>query len=549
MTLTYDDDDATQLVDDDIGTDASFKETVESIEPDPDDFDDIFGSPKHKVKPVKLSKSPKQSKSSDDQTYTKQADESISQPRHSHKRQSAAVALPSNLGKLIGSGLLITIVAVASMFAIMYGVSLARAHGALSQAQEQVVDAKASLAKSFDTLKTATTEYNTALDASGVDVASYTQAKTQANDDVAAAQQALANLDDAINAASEYTWHSANGWSIKKLNDTASGWRKLASTGESMSQSAHDTTNDLSRIREDLESRIKANVVQPVKQNASGWRKLASTGESMSQSAHDTTNDLSRIREDLESRIKANVVQPVKQNNDNDKNKDKQPDNDTDQSTGASAGSSRIREDLESRIKANVVQPVKQNNDNDKNKDKQPDNDTDQSTGASAGSTTGSTGTMNDATNNQYAQNMQNTTMNHNNGSYQQPQQSQQQRQVQSQTQAPPDGTEVIVEQKSDGGFVLSQENKDGAAWLNKLKAGDIVILNGKEYVPPDGTEVIVEQKSDGGFVLSQENKDGAAWLNKLKAGDIVILNGKEYVLSGDVLHGSTLAEANASAR
>ena len=412
MTLTYDDDDdATQLVDDDIGTDASFKETVESIEPDPDDFDDIFGTPKHKVKPVKLSKSPKQSKSSDDQTYTKQADESVSQPRHSHKRKSAAVALPSNLGKLIGSGLLITIVAVASMFAIMYGVSLARAHGALSQAQEQVVDAKASLVKSLDTLKTATTKYNTALDASGVDVASYTQAKTQANDDVAAAQQALANLDDAINASSEYTWHSANGWSIRKLNETASGWRKLASTGESMSQSAHDTTNDLSRIREDLESRIKAN----------------------------------------------------------------------------------------------VVQPVKQNNDNDKNKDKQPDNDTDQSTGASAGSTTGSTGTMNDATNNQYAQNMQNTTMNHNNGSYQQPQQSQQsqqQRQVQSQMQAPPDGTEVIVEQKSDGGFVLSQENKDGAAWLNKLKAGDIVILNGKEYV-----------------------------------------------LSGDVLHGSTLAEANASAR
>lgn len=405
MTLTYDDD-ATQLVDDDIGTDASFKETVESIEPDPDDFDDIFGSPKHKVKPVKLSKSPKQSKSSDDQTYTKQADELISQPRHSHKRQSAAVALPSNLGKLIGSGLLITIVAVASMFAIMYGVSLARAHGALSQAQEQVVDAKASLAKSFDTLKTATTEYNTALDASGVDVASYTQAKTQANDDVAAAQQALANLDDAINAASEYTWHSANGWSIKKLNDTASGWRKLASTGESMSQSAHDTTNDLSRIREDLESRIKAN-----------------------------------------------VVQPVKQNNDNDKNKDKQPDNDTDQSTGVS---------------------------------------------------TGSAGAMNGTTNNQYVQDMQNTTMNQHNGLNQQQQQSQTQpqRQVQSQTQAPPDGTEVIVEQKSDGGFVLSQENKDGAAWLNKLKAGDIVILNGKEYV-----------------------------------------------LSGDVLHGSTLAEANASAR
>ena len=410
MTLTYDDDDdATQLVDDDIGTDASFKETVESIEPDPDDFDDIFGTPKHKVKPVKLSKSPKQSKSSDDQTYTKQADESVSQPRHSHKRKSAAVALPSNLGKLIGSGLLITIVAVASMFAIMYGVSLARAHGALSQAQEQVVDAKASLVKSLDTLKTATTKYNTALDASGVDVASYTQAKTQANDDVAAAQQALANLDDAINAASEYTWHSANGWSIRKLNETASGWRKLASTGESMSQSAHDTTNDLSRVREDLESRIKANVVQPVKQ--------------------------------------------------------------------------------------------------DNNNDKQSDNDTDQSMGASAGSTTGSTGTMNDATNNQYAQNMQNTTMNHNNGLYQQPQQPQQsqtqsQRQVQSQTQAPPDGTEVIVEQKSDGGFVLSQENKDGAAWLNKLKAGDTVILNGKEYV-----------------------------------------------LSGDVLHGSTFAEANASAR
>lgn len=413
MVLMHDDDDATQLVDDDIGTDASFKETVESIEPDPDDFDDIFGTPKRKMKPAKAAKPTKvtkQSKSSDDQTYTKQADESISQPRHSHKRQSAAVALPSNLGKLIGSGLLITIVAVASMFAIMYGVSLARAHGALSQAQEQVVDAKASLAKSLDTLKTATTKYNTALDASGVDVASYTQAKTQANDDVAAAQQALANLDDAINAASEYTWHSANGWSIKKLNDTASGWRKLASTGESMSQSAHDTTNDLSRIREDLESRIRAN----------------------------------------------------------------------------------------------VVQPVKQNNDNDKNKDKQPDNDTDQSTGASAGSTTGSTGTMNDATNNQYAQNMQNTTMNQHNGSNQQQQQSQtqQQRQVQSQTQAPPDGTEVIVEQKSDGGFVLSQENKDGAAWLNKLKAGDIVILNGKEYV-----------------------------------------------LSGDVLHGSTLAEANASAR
>lgn len=405
MTLTYDDD-ATQLVDDDIGTDASFKETVESIEPDPDDFDDIFGSPKHKVKPVKLSKSPKQSKSSDDQTYTKQADESVSQPRHSHKRQSAAVALPSNLGKLIGSGLLITIVAVASMFAIMYGVSLARAHGALSQAQEQVVDAKTSLAKSLDTLKTATTEYNTALDASGVDVASYTQAKTQANDDVAAAQQALANLDDAINAASEYTWHSANGWSIKKLNDTASGWRKLASTGESMSQSAHDTTNDLSRIREDLESRIKAN-----------------------------------------------VVQPVKQNNDNDNDKSKQSDNNADQSTGVS---------------------------------------------------TGSAGAMNGTTNNQYVQDMQNTTMNQHNGLNQQQQQSQTQpqRQVQSQTQAPPDGTEVIVEQKSDGGFVLSQENKDGAAWLNKLKAGDIVILNGKEYV-----------------------------------------------LSGDVLHGSTLAEANASAR
>lgn len=405
MTLTYDDD-ATQLVDDDIGTDASFKETVESIEPDPDDFDDIFGSPKHKVKPVKLSKSPKQSKSSDDQTYTKQADESVSQPRHSHKRQSAAVALPSNLGKLIGSGLLITIVAVASMFAIMYGVSLARAHGALSQAQEQVVDAKTSLAKSLDTLKTATTKYNTALDASGVDVASYTQAKTQANDDVAAAQQALANLDDAINAASEYTWHSANGWSIKKLNDTASGWRKLASTGESMSQSAHDTTNDLSRIREDLESRIKAN-----------------------------------------------VVQPVKQNNDNDNDKSKQSDNNADQSTGVS---------------------------------------------------TGSAGAMNGTTNNQYVQDMQNTTMNQHNGLNQQQQQSQiqPQRQVQSQTQAPPDGTEVIVEQKSDGGFVLSQENKDGAAWLNKLKAGDIVILNGKEYV-----------------------------------------------LSGDVLHGSTLAEANASAR
>lgn len=407
MALMHDDDDATQLtndvVDDDIGTDTSFEETVESIEPDPDDFDDIFGTPKRKVKPAKASK---QSKSNDEQMFTTQADESGSQPRHSHKRKSAAVALPSNLGKLIGSGLLITIVAVASMFAIMYGVSLARAHGALSQAQEQVVDAKASLAKSFDTLKTATTEYNTALDASGVDVASYTQAKTQANDDVAAAQQALANLDDAINAASEYTWHSANGWSIKKLNDTASGWRKLASTGESMSQSAHDTTNDLSRIREDLESRIKAN-----------------------------------------------VVQPVKQNNDNDKNKDKQPDNDTDQSTGVS---------------------------------------------------TGSAGAMNGTTNNQYVQDMQNTTMNQHNGLNQQQQQSQTQpqRQVQSQTQAPPDGTEVIVEQKSDGGFVLSQENKDGAAWLNKLKAGDIVILNGKEYV-----------------------------------------------LSGDVLHGSTLAEANASAR
>lgn len=403
MVLMHDDDDATQLVDDDIGTDASFKETVESIEPDPDDFDDIFGTPKRKMKPAKAAK---QSKSNDEQTFATQADESGSQPRHSHKRKSAAVALPSNLGKLIGSGLLITIVAVASMFAIMYGVSLARAHGALSQAQEQVVDAKASLAKSLDTLKTATTKYNTALDASGVDVASYRQAKTQANDDVAAAQQALANLDDAINAASEYTWHSANGWSIKKLNDTASGWRKLASTGESMSQSAHDTTNDLSRIREDLESRIRAN-----------------------------------------------VVQPVKQNNDNDKNKDKQPDNDTDQSTGASAGS---------------------------------------------------TSAMNGTTNNQYAQDMQNTTMNQHNGSNQQQQQlqTQQQRQVQSQTQAPPDGTEVIVEQKSDGGFVLSQENKDGAAWLNKLKAGDTVILNGKEYV-----------------------------------------------LSGDVLHGSTLAEANASAR
>ena len=410
MVLAHDDD-ATQLVDDDIGTDASFEETVESIKPDPDDFDDIFGSPKRKVKPAKaskLSKSLKQSKSSDDQTYTKQADESGSQPRHSHKRQSAAVALPSNLGKLIGSGLLITIVAVASMFAIMYGVSLARAHGALSQAQEQVVDAKTSLVKSLDTLKTATTKYNTALDASGVDVASYRQAKTQANDDVAAAQQALANLDDAINASSEYTWHSANGWSVKKLNETASGWRKLASTGESMSQSAHDTANDLSRVREDLESRIKAN-----------------------------------------------VVQPVKQNNDN-------------------------------------------NNDTDNNNDKQSDNDADQSAGAS----TGSTSAMNGTTNNQYAQDMQNTTMNQHNGSNQQQQQSQQQRQPQSQTQAPPDGTEVIVEQKSDGGFVLSQENKDGAAWLNKLKAGDTVILNGKEYV-----------------------------------------------LSGDVLHGSTLAEANASAR
>ena len=398
---------------DDIGTDASFEETVESIKPDPDDFDDIFGSPKRKVKPAKaskLSKSLKQSKSSDDQTYTKQADKSESQPRHSHKRQSAAVALPSNLGKLIGSGLLITIVAVVSMFAIMYGVSLARAHGALSQAQEQVVDAKASLVKSLDTLKTATTKYNTALDASGVNVASYTQAKTQANDDVAAAQQALANLDDAIQASSEYTWHSANGWSIKKLNDTASGWRKLASTGESMSQSAHDTANDLSRVREDLESRIKANVVQPLKQN----------------------------------------------NNDD--------------------------------------------NDTDNNNDKQPDNDTDQSTGAS----TGSAGVMNGTTNNQYAQDMQNTIMNQHDGSNQQQQQSQAQpqRQAQSQTQAPPDGTEVIVEQKSDGGFVLSQENKDGAAWLNKLKAGDTVILNGKEYV-----------------------------------------------LSGDVLHGSTLAEANASAR
>lgn len=411
MTLIHDDD-ATQLVDDDIGTDASFEETVESIEPDPDDFDDIFGTPKCKMKPAKAPKPAKvikQSKLNDEQTCVTQADESGSQPRHSHKRQSTAVALPSNLGKLISSGLLITIVAVASMFAIMYGVSLARAHGALSQAQEQVVDAKTSLVKSLDTLKTATTKYNTALDASGVDVASYRQAKTQANDDVAAAQQALANLDDAIRVSGEYTWHSVNGWSVKKLNETASGWRKLASTGESMSQSARDTANDLSRVREDLESRIKANVLQPVKQ--------------------------------------------------------------------------------------------------DNNNDKQSDNDTDQSTGASAGSTTGSTGTMNDATNNQYAQNMQNTTMNHNNGSYQQPQQSQQsqtqsQRQAQSQTQAPPDGTEVIVEQKSDGGFVLSQENKDGAAWLNKLKAGDTVILNGKEYV-----------------------------------------------LSGDVLHGSTLAEANASAR
>lgn len=408
MVLAHDDD-ATQLVDDDIGTDASFEETVESIEPDPDDFDDIFGTPKRKMKPAKAAKPTKvtkQSKLNDEQTCVTQADESGSQPRHSHKRKSAAVALPSNLGKLIGSGLLITIVAVASMFAIMYGVSLARAHGALSQAQEQVVNAKTSLVKSLDTLKTATTKYNTALDASGVDVASYRQAKTQANDDVAAAQQALANLDDAIQASSEYTWHSANGWSIKKLNDTASGWRKLASTGESMSQSAHDTTNDLSRIREDLESRIKAN-----------------------------------------------VVQPVKQNNDNDKNKGKQPDNDIDQSTGASAGSA---------------------------------------------------GVMNGTTNNQYAQDMQNTIMNQHDGSNQQQQQSQAQpqRQAQSQTQAPPDGTEVIVEQKSDGGFVLSQENKDGAAWLNKLKAGDTVILNGKEYV-----------------------------------------------LSGDVLHGSTLAEANASAR
>ena len=405
MVLAHDDDEA-QLVDDDIGTDASFEETVESIEPDPDDFDDIFGTPKRKMKPAKASK---QSKSNDEQTFATQSDESESQPRHSHKRKSTAVALPSNLGKLIGSGLLITIVAVASMFAIMYGVSLARAHGALSQAQEQVVDAKTSLVKSLDTLKSATTKYNTALDASGVDVASYTQAKTQANDDVAAAQQALANLDDAIQASGEYTWHSANGWSIKKLNDTASGWRKLASTGESMSQSAHDTANDLSRIREDLESRIKANVVQPVKQN---------------------NND-----------------------NDTDNNNDKQSDNDADQSTGASVGSA---------------------------------------------------GVMNGTTNNQYAQDMQNTIMNQHDGSNQQQQQSQAQpqRQAQSQTQAPPDGTEVIVEQKSDGGFVLSQENKDGAAWLNKLKAGDTVILNGKEYV-----------------------------------------------LSGDVLHGSTLAEANASAR
>lgn len=413
MVLTHDDD-ATQLTndvaDDDIGTDASFEETVESIEPDPDDFDDIFGTPKRKMKPAKAPKPAKvikQSKSNDEQTFITQADELGSQPRHSHKRQSAAVSLPSNLGKLISSGLLITVIAVASMFAIVYGVSLARAHGALSQAQEQVVDAKTSLVKSLDTLKTATTKYNTALDASGVNVASYTQAKTQANDDVAAAQQALANLDDAINAASEYTWHSANGWSIKKLNDTASGWRKLASTGKSMSQSARDTANDLSRVREDLESRIKANVVQPVKQ--------------------------------------------------------------------------------------------------DNNNDKQSDNDTDQSAGASAGSTIGSTGAMNDMLNNQYAQNAQSANVNQNDGSNQQTQQSQQsqqQRQVQSQTQAPPDGTEVIVEQKSDGGFVLSQENKDGAAWLNKLKAGDIVILNGKEYV-----------------------------------------------LSGDVLHGSTLAEANASAR
>lgn len=412
MTLIHDDD-ATQLVDNDIGTDASFEETVESIEPNPDDFDDIFGTPKRKMKPAKAPKPAKvikQSKLNDEQTCVTQADESGSQPRHSHKRQSAAVALPSNLGKLISSGLLITIVAIVSMFAIMYGVSLVRAHGALSQAQAQVVDAKTQLVKSLDTLQTATTKYSTALDASGVDVASYRQAKTQANDDVAAAQQALANLDDAINASSEYTWHNANGWSIKKLNDTASGWRKLASTGESMSQSARDTANDLSRVREDLESRIKANVVQPLKQN----------------------------------------------NNDD--------------------------------------------NDTDNNNDKQPDNDTDQSTGAS----TGSAGVMNGTTNNQYAQDMQNTIMNQHDGSNQQQQQSQAQpqRQAQSQTQAPPDGTEVIVEQKSDGGFVLSQENKDGAAWLNKLKAGDTVILNGKEYV-----------------------------------------------LSGDVLHGSTLAEANASAR
>lgn len=412
MVLAHDDD-ATQLVDDDIGTDTSFEETVESIKPDPDDFDDIFGTPKRKMKPAKApkpAKVTKQSKLNDEQTFATQADESESQPRHSHKRKSAAVALPSNLGKLISSGLLITIVAVASMFAIMYGVSLARAHGALSQAQEQVVDAKTQLVKSLDTLKTATTKYSTALDASGVDVASYRQAKTQANDDVAAAQQALANLDDAIQASSEYTWHSANGWSIKKLNDTASGWRKLASTGESMSQSALDTANDLSRVREDLESRIKANVVQPVKQN---------------------NND----------------------DNDTDNNNDKQSDNDADQSTGASAGSA---------------------------------------------------GVMNGTTNSQYAQDMQNTIMNQHDGSNQQQQQSQAQpqRQAQSQTQAPPDGTEVIVEQKSDGGFVLSQENKNGAAWLNKLKAGDTVILNGKEYV-----------------------------------------------LSGDVLHGSTLAEANASAR
>lgn len=408
MTLMHDDDDATQLVDDDIGTDTLFEETVESIEPDPDDFDDIFGTPKRKMKPAKASK---QSKSNDEQMFATQADESGSQPRHSHKRKSTAVALPSNLGKPIGSGLLITIVAVVSMFAIMYGVSLARAHGALSQAQTQVVDAKTQLVKSLDMLKTATTKYSTALDASGVDVASYRQAKTQANDDVSAANQALANLDDAIQASGEYTWHSANGWSVKKLNETASGWRKLASTGESMSQSARDTANDLSRVREDLESRIKANVVQPVKQN----------------------------------------------NNDN-------------------------------------------NDDADNDKAKQSDNNADQSTGASAGST----GAMNGTTNNQYAQDMQNTTMNQYNDSnqQQQPSQAQPQRQVQSQTQAPPDGTEVIVEQKSDGGFVLSQENKDGAAWLNKLKAGDIVVLNGKEYV-----------------------------------------------LSGDVLHGSTLAEANASAR